>query len=78
VGQWLGVTRGSLAQWQAASGTDRNSLFANPLFVDVNGADNVLGANATSDGRDDDFHLQSESGSFHGGPWHRWRARALA
>jgi parallel beta-helix repeat protein len=67
LGLWDGVARGSLAQWQAASGTDRNSLFANPLFVDPNGADNVLGAGPTSDGRDDDFHLQSLFGSFHGG-----------
>ena len=35
----------------------------NPL-----GADGVLGySSPTNDGRDDDFHLQSLYGSFHGG-----------
>ncbi|HEY8431821.1 MAG TPA: right-handed parallel beta-helix repeat-containing protein, partial [Sandaracinaceae bacterium] len=68
VGVWDGVARTSLADWRAASGTDTDSLFADPLFVDSNGADNILGfADATNDGRDDDFHVRSRFGSFHGG-----------
>ncbi|WP_457423984.1 right-handed parallel beta-helix repeat-containing protein [Roseateles sp. P5_E7] len=68
IGTWDGVERATLASWKAATGTDTDSIFANPLFVDANGADNVLGFEAgVSDGRDDDFHVRSLFGSFHGG-----------
>jgi Ca2+-binding RTX toxin-like protein len=68
VGQWGGATRTTFAAWRAATGTDTDSVFANPLFVDANGADNVLGFDAgVSDGSDDDFHERSLTGSFHGG-----------
>ncbi len=40
-----------------------NSLSNDPLFVDVNGSDNTLGT------ADDDFHIKSEYGSYHGGNW---------
>jgi hypothetical protein len=47
---------------------DQNSLSQDPLFVDLDGADNLLGwASGSNDGRDDDFHERSRFGSFHGG-----------
>ena len=68
VGLWDGATRTTFAAWRAATGTDTDSVFANPLFVDANGADNVLGFEiGVSDGSDDDFHERSLNGSFHGG-----------
>jgi len=68
IGTWNGAERATLAAWKAASGTDTDSIFANPQFVDANGADNVLGFEpGVSDGRDDDFHERSRFGSFHGG-----------
>ncbi|MBK7765952.1 MAG: right-handed parallel beta-helix repeat-containing protein [Sulfuritalea sp.] len=68
VGVWQGTQRNSLAAWRNAAFTDASSLYADPLFVDIDGADGVLGyASAAQDGRDDDFHLQSTHGSFHGG-----------
>jgi len=68
VGTWDGVARSTFAAWRAATHTDTDSLFTNPQFVDVNGADNVLGFDPSGgDGRDDDFHERSQFGSFHGG-----------
>ncbi len=68
VGNWLGANQATLQQWQIATGRDTNSLANDPLFVDMDGADNVLGYVAGStDGSDDDFHLQSPFGSLHGG-----------
>ncbi len=68
VGLWQGVERGSLVSWQNATFGDRNSLFGDPLFVDIDGADGVLGYGGVgSDGRDDDFHERSQFGSFKGG-----------
>ncbi len=68
VGSWLGANQGTLQQWQNATSRDVNSLANDPLFVDIDGADNVLGYVANvSHGNDDDFHLQSPFGSLHGG-----------
>ena len=68
VGVWSGAARDTLQQWRLASAKDTNSLSQNPLFVDFDGSDNFLGyQNSASDGRDDDFHLKSTVGSFHGG-----------
>ncbi|MCB2027589.1 MAG: right-handed parallel beta-helix repeat-containing protein, partial [Rhodoferax sp.] len=68
LGQWQGVDRNSLAAWRGASFTDASSLVADALFVDPDGADNVLGfASLAQDGRDDDFHLRSAYGGFQGG-----------
>ncbi|MGK7942832.1 MAG: right-handed parallel beta-helix repeat-containing protein, partial [Crocosphaera sp.] len=68
VGFWQEEERKSLVDWRNASFTDRESIFANPIFVDVDGNDDILGyESADNDGRDDDFHLQSIYGSFHQG-----------
>ena len=68
VGFWDGAAHTTFTAWRNATGTDTDSVFANPFFVDENGADNVLGFEAgVSDGRDDDFHERSLTGSFHGG-----------
>lgn len=68
VGQWQGASRATLNAWRVASFTDANSVYADPLFVDMDGADGVIGyASATNDGRDDDFHPRSLYGSSHGG-----------
>ena len=57
-----------LTAWRNATFGDANSLFVNPLFVDIDGADNVLGyVSFAADGRDDDFHEQSLYGTFKGG-----------
>ncbi len=61
VAHWQDVDYPTLFDWQNAAFTDRLSLSDDPLFVDADGADNVLGT------ADDDFHLQSTAGSFHGG-----------
>ncbi len=67
VALWQNVGRPSLAAWRITAFTDANSLSVSPQFVDEDGADNLLGyASPTADGRDDDFHLQSAYGSFHG------------
>jgi hypothetical protein len=42
IGFW-NSSHADLAQWQAATGFDANSFSADPLFMDRNGADNVLG-----------------------------------
>jgi parallel beta-helix repeat protein len=67
LGNWLGFNQTTLQQWQLATGKDVNSLSNDPLFVDFDGGDDVLGFLGASDGSDDDFHLQSPFGSLHGG-----------
>ncbi len=68
VASWQGVSRKTLVDWQNASFLDNNSLLRDPLFVDPNGADGFYGyVSAVNDGRDDDFHLQSQYGRFTGG-----------
>ncbi|MBN1674683.1 MAG: right-handed parallel beta-helix repeat-containing protein [Kiritimatiellae bacterium] len=62
VGYWLG-TQTELADWQYATGWDANSFSAEPDFVDVDGADDVLGGTG---GLDDNFHLASTAGSYTG------------
>jgi hypothetical protein len=60
-GFW-GSTRDSIAQWQSASGTDAKSTGADPLWVDINGADNVLGYSTQGNrGTDDNFQLHGGS-----------------
>ena len=68
IGSWQGADRLTLAAWRSATFTDQNSLSVDALLVDPDGADNVLGfVDLAHDGRDDDLHLQSTVGSFHGG-----------
>ena len=67
VASWQNVDRNSLAAWRSTAFTDANSLNVDPRFVDMDGADNMLGyISAAADGRDDDFHLASIHGSFIG------------
>ena len=67
VGFWSGQDRHLLADWQAATTQDAHSLAADPLFVDIDGSDNVLGfastgpTGGTDGGRDDNFHLRGGS-----------------
>ena len=68
VASWQNLIRTDLVSWRNTALQDENSLQRDPLFVDPDGADNVLGfANSAQDGRDDDFHITSQNGSFHGG-----------
>jgi Ca2+-binding RTX toxin-like protein len=68
VGIWQNQPRSTLRDWQLFSFSDEHSLQADSLFVNPLGTDGILGyAGAGNDGRDDDFHLMSEHGSFHGG-----------
>jgi hypothetical protein len=68
IGTWQGVARGTLAAWQSATVQDANSLSTDPVFVNPAGVDGILGyGGPANDGRDDDFHPQSEQGSVHGG-----------
>ncbi|MEX0330647.1 MAG: right-handed parallel beta-helix repeat-containing protein [Puniceicoccaceae bacterium] len=68
VGTWAGGSRTSLQDWRNAAFLDGNSLAIDPLFIDVDGADNKLGyASPEEDGRDDNFHLQSTEGSIRNG-----------
>ncbi len=68
VGSWQGVARPTLLAWQSADFTDEDSLSEDPLFVDPAGPNGILGyGSPSSDGRADDFHEQSQYGSFHGG-----------
>ncbi|MFM7161982.1 MAG: right-handed parallel beta-helix repeat-containing protein, partial [Planctomycetaceae bacterium] len=67
---WQGANRTTLNAWYNTVFQDENSLASDPLFVSPAGPDGILGysATATTDfGSDDDFHEQSDFGSFHGG-----------
>ncbi|MEL6105485.1 MAG: right-handed parallel beta-helix repeat-containing protein, partial [Planctomycetota bacterium] len=67
VALWQATPRPTLTSWRNAAFTDAQSLEQDPLFVDPLGADNALGfVDVVSDGRDDDFHLQSTIGRFTG------------
>ncbi|MEX2185288.1 MAG: right-handed parallel beta-helix repeat-containing protein [Pirellulales bacterium] len=60
VGYWQGG-RATLDDWRFATFVDQNSLGGDPLFVDRDGPDNVLGED---NGADDNFHVQSLVGSY--------------
>lgn len=69
VGRWQNVLRNTLNAWQNAAFTDPNTISQDPLFVDIDGADGMLGyVDPVNDGRDDNFHVQSDvaTGSFPG------------
>ncbi|MCP4712475.1 MAG: right-handed parallel beta-helix repeat-containing protein, partial [Planctomycetes bacterium] len=72
VGLWGGSIASTLTDWQAATGQGANSIEQqlsnageNPYFIDIDGADNVMGyttAGAGYDGgRDDNFSLARSS-----------------
>ena len=65
LGFWNGTPQQSFADWQAASGQDADSLFANPDFVDPAGADGILGYTTAgggyNGGDDDNFSLSADS-----------------
>jgi parallel beta-helix repeat protein len=63
VGSWSGVTRAALTDWQTANSQDLNSLSGNPLFLDIDGPDNVLGDPNVPQGNgdDDNFGLRANS-----------------
>ncbi|KKL90119.1 hypothetical protein LCGC14_1907880, partial [marine sediment metagenome] len=67
VGYWGGTEADLLADWQATTGQDANSIEGDPLFVDPDGADNVRGFDPTNGGfdggGDDNFKLQAASGA---------------
>ncbi len=68
LGNWGGTSKSTLSGFRALTGTDADSLVAAPLFVNMTGADGVLGfAGGVDHGLDDDFHDKSTTGSFHGG-----------
>ncbi len=52
VGFWGGQVRDSLSDWQAATGKETHSVAGDPLFVDLDGADNTLGYRAENGGYD--------------------------
>ena len=58
-------TAPSLADWQTLSGQDNHSVLGAPRFVDINGADDVLGYDPTAykkhGGDDDNLHLYAGS-----------------
>jgi hypothetical protein len=60
VGQWDGDAAGTLAEWQNLAGQDAHSLVGDPGFLDIDGADNVLGYRAEgggyNGGADDNFY----------------------
>ncbi|MEM7315823.1 MAG: Ig-like domain-containing protein, partial [Planctomycetota bacterium] len=61
VGYW-GGDQVSLADWQSATSGAANSLLTDPLFTDIDGADNVFGFQAETDGGlDDNFTLRANS-----------------
>jgi len=63
VGRWGYLDRPTLSDWQRSAFTDRYSLSVDPGLADPDGADDILGfLDEDHDGRDDDFHLISETG----------------
>ncbi len=67
MGNWGVRTVAGVSNWQRLTSRDGNSIEGDPLFVDVDGADDQLGwLNGNDRGGDDDFHLQSQYGSYRG------------
>ncbi|WP_404310489.1 right-handed parallel beta-helix repeat-containing protein [Neorhodopirellula lusitana] len=67
IGEWQNVGQPTLIQWQSTTQIDDHSFSQDPLFVDADPILNTLGyVNTTDYGQDDDFHLRSSYGSYHG------------
>ncbi|MFN7806599.1 MAG: right-handed parallel beta-helix repeat-containing protein, partial [Planctomycetaceae bacterium] len=67
---WQGLPKSTLNAWYNTVFQDENSLAQDPRFVNPAGPDGILGyrvSPAGDFGADDDFHEQSDFGSFHGG-----------
>ena len=63
-GRWGATERITLTDWQSISANhDASSKLGDPRFLDINGADNVLGDQdvTTGDGYDDNFSLDAGS-----------------
>ncbi|MEZ5299655.1 MAG: LamG-like jellyroll fold domain-containing protein [Verrucomicrobiales bacterium] len=62
---WNGTAAADLAAWQAVSGQGEHDLEGDPLFIDIDGADNFLGFDPALGGRDrggdDNFTLSAGS-----------------
>ena len=70
LGLWQGTTEATLSGWQTASGQDKiGSKVGNPDFVDMTGADGIIGGPGTpvGAGYDDDFELQKGSPAINAG-----------
>ena len=75
VGSWQGISCAALSSWQDATLQDLDSISADPLFVTPVQTGVPVGyINSVQDGRQDDFHEQSEYGTFTGGSFTRWSA----
>ncbi len=72
LGLWQGTAEATLTAWQTASGQDKTgSKTGNPDFVNIKGADQVLGGPGTpvGAGADDDFELQAGSPAIDAATW---------
>ncbi len=68
IANWGSIPVSSLSFLQSLTQSNFNSITGDPSFVNSRGADGIHGfVSLTQDGRDDDFHLKSLHGSFHGG-----------
>ncbi|MFT5126800.1 MAG: hypothetical protein ACI8W8_000396 [Rhodothermales bacterium] len=61
VGFWNNGIADSFADWQAASAQGSSSVEGDPLFVDANGSDNILGYVGLDGGASDNFFLRKGS-----------------
>ena len=62
VGNFGGEDFATLAAWTTELGLDRNSISADPLFVNITGVDGLMGVVTGVDrGADDNFNVQSTS-----------------
>uniref|UniRef100_UPI00356B3B79 right-handed parallel beta-helix repeat-containing protein n=1 Tax=Stieleria sp. TaxID=2795976 RepID=UPI00356B3B79 len=52
LGLWGATVLDSLAEWQTTTSLDANSVAGDPLFLDIDGADNVLGYTGADGGYD--------------------------
>ncbi|MBM4011473.1 MAG: hypothetical protein FJ286_08855, partial [Planctomycetes bacterium] len=62
VGLWEGIAQATLANWRTATSQDSRAVFGSPIFVDLDGADDVLAyttdGTGYDGGRDDNFYIR--------------------